>query len=136
LKELIIVLNGSTIKSDNNFKPIRLAETEDGDSWVEFLKSTGEITIYSNYGKIRVTINSIKSDLFYNQFYIILSLRSNQLATFYNCNINEALMLEDISLANSFLSKKTLGLNGKSFIFDFFPFINLVLIFFFLLFQS
>jgi len=112
--ELIIVLNGSMITS-NDFRPIRLAQTENSDSWIDFMKQTGEIKIYTNQGTSVVNIKSLRSDLYNNQFLISLSLRSNQLASFYNCNINDALMLEDTSLANSFLSRNTMGVNGNKF---------------------
>ena len=118
VKEFIIVLNGSIIKNDDQ-DSIRLAQTENLETWVDFLKSTGEIKLHSNTSvKSTISISSLKSDLSNNQFHIILSLRANQLATFYNCNLNDAVMLEDASLATHFLSKKITSVNGKvAFIF-------------------
>ena len=108
-------MNGSVIKN-HGYDSIRLAQTNNLDTWIDFVKSSGEIKVFKSFGSQFISINSIKSDIFSNKFYVMLSLRGNQLVTFYNCNINDAVMLEDASLANRLLSSKTIGVNGNGFL--------------------
>lgn len=111
-KELIIVLNGS---ATGDSIPVRLAQsiTTNSVSFIDYYKSSGQIKVYANNNMNPIVANALRSDLPNNQYYIFLSLRGNQLATFYNCYISDALMLNDSTVTNTFLSVNTEPVKGK-----------------------
>lgn len=109
--ELVIVFQ--TV-FNRNMTPIRLAQTS--SSWIQLTRETNKIEIFlnNNYLVPYVKLNAIRPDLAFNQNYIFISLRGNQLATFYNCYITDAIMLNDTTLSNSFLSSNLSQLYGNA----------------------
>ena len=94
--------------------PVRLAQsiTTNSVSFIDYYKSSGQIKVYANNNMNPIVANALRSDLPNNQYYIFLSLRGNQLATFYNCYISDALMLNDSTVTNTFLSVNTEPVKG------------------------
>ncbi len=109
--ELIVVFNGS--QSPNN-STIRLIETitPTFKSWIEFSRNTGEILVNVN-NKIPIRLKTLRADLATNNYIIILNLRGNQLATYYNCFVVDAIMLNNSLMTDIFLSFNTMPVYGQ-----------------------
>lgn len=112
---MIIVINASQL----TFSPIRaiqtVSSTSNQVSWIEYSKLNGQVRVFLlNRPNPIITLNSLRPDLAQNQAYIFISLRGNQLASFYNCYITDAIMLNDSTITSTFLSFNTLPVYGQA----------------------
>ena len=110
-----------------SFSPIRAAQSQSPFdpskfSWIEYSRESGEIHIYAYLNPVAttptlITLNAIEPDLPSNTAYVFVSLRGNQLATFYNCRLADAKMIADSAtmsaLTQTFFSASTQAVFGQ-----------------------
>jgi hypothetical protein len=122
---MVIVLNASQYSTPI----VRMAQVIKANSvsWIDYVMGTHELNIYVN-NKPPITLKVGHPDLSTNKYFVFLSLRGNQLASFYNCDITDSYIIRDSSISRALLTYNTVGVEGiKIDLFNNFLFKRLIL---------